>query len=221
MKLDTTLTLSHLNIRREKAGDEDGPIAVDLKLTGDVRPEDIAGLFTTDAQFRRILGDRWDKDNDLTITDSTVIKLNVEGLGVTIELNAEISKTQLRWTEANVDRIVLETKPGRIVALKLRAQVHPTKDQVAQLSDWHSADLLVSLWSRQHDLDLRQPESAPASGDEGQPPAEAKGDQIPLEDSQRAAAEKPLFTPVDHPDAVVPGQRPPQRPKRHGAAASH
>lgn len=205
MKLDTTLTLSHLNLRREKAGDEDGPIAIDLKLTGDVRPEVLSGLFTTDAQFRRILGDRWDKDNDLTITDSTVIRLNVEGLGVTIELNAEISKTQLRWTEANVDSIVLETKPGRIVGLKLRAQVHPTKEQVAQLTDWHSADLLVSLWSRQHDLDLQQPATGP----------------VESMDALAVDAEPALFTPVDHPDAVVPGQRPPQRPKRHGTAAAH
>lgn len=202
MKLDTNLTLSHLNLRREKAGDEDGPIAVDLKLTGDVRPEDIAGLFSTDAQFRRILGDRWDKDNDLTITDSTVIKLNVEGLGVTIELNAEISKTQLRWTEANVDSIVLETKPGRIVGLKLRAQVHPTKDQVAQLTDWHSAELQVSLWSRQHDLDLQVPEKA----------AKPAAPEAPV------TGEKPLFTAVDDPEVIVPGQKPPQRPKRHGVA---
>lgn len=205
MKLDTTLTLAHLNLRREKAGDEDGPIAVDLKFTGDVRPEALAGLFTTEAQFRRILGDRWDKDNDLTITDSTVIKLNVEGLGVTIELNAEISKTQLRWTEANVDSIVLETKPGRVIGLKLRAQVHPTKEQVAQLTDWHSADLLVSLWSRQHDLDLQQPATGP----------------VESMDALAVDAEPALFTPVDHPDAVVPGQRPPQRPKRHGTAAAH
>lgn len=218
MKFDATLNLSHINLRRERAGDEDGPIAIDLKFTGDVRPEVLSGLFTTDAQFRRILGDRWDKDNDLTITDSTVIRLNVEGLGVTIELNAEISKTQLRWTEANVDSIVLETKPGRIVGLKLRAQVHPTKEQVAQLTDWHSADLLVSLWSRQHDLDLQQPATGSVESKDAPAPA--------------ADAEPKLFTEVDDGDQkkadwkevgkpLVPGQKPPQRPKGAKAAATH
>lgn len=203
MKLDTTLTLSNVNLRREKAGDEEGPIAIDLKLTGDVRPEDVAGLFSTDAQYRRILGDRWDADNDLTITDATKIPLSVEGVGVTIELETEIAGTKLRWTEGNVDSIVLETKPGRLIAIKLRAQVHPTKDQVAQLADWHSADLKVSLWSRQHDLDLQVPEKAAKPAPAETPPP----------------ADKPLFTAVDDPEVIVPGQKPPQRPKRHGVAA--
>lgn len=201
MKLDTTLTLSHLNLRREKAGDDEGPIAIDLKFTGDVRPEDVSGLFSTDAQYRRILGDRWDGDNDLTITDATKIPLSVEGIGVTIELETEIAGVKLRWPEGNIDGIVLETKPGRLVGIKLRAQVHPTKEQVAQLTDWHSADLKVSLWSRQHDLDLQVPEKA------AKPAA------------PEATGEKPLFTVVDDPEVIVPGQKPPQRPKRHGVAA--
>jgi hypothetical protein len=201
MKLDTTLTLSHLNLRREKAGDDEGPIAIDLKFTGDVRPEDVSGLFSTDAQYRRILGDRWDGDNDLTITDATKIPLSVEGIGVTIELETEIAGVKLRWPEGNIDGIVLETKPGRLVGIKLRAQVHPTKEQVAQLTDWHSADLKVSLWSRQHDLDLQVPEKA------AKPAA------------REATGEKPLFTAVDEPEVIVPGQKPPQRPKRHGVAA--
>lgn len=201
MKLDTTLTLSHLNLRREKAGEDEGPIAIDLKFTGDVRPEEVAGLFTTEAQYRRVLGDRWDVDNDLTITDATKIPLSVEGIGVTIELETEIAGVKLRWPEGNVDGIVLEAKPGRLLGLKLRAQVHPTKEQVAQLTDWHSADLKVSLWSRQHDLDLQEPAKV------------AK----PVEDA-KPAAEKPLFTPADD-EPLVPGQKPPQRPKRHGATA--
>lgn len=201
MKLDTTLTLSHLNLRREKAGDDEGPIAIDLKFTGDVRPEEVAGLFTTEAQYRRVLGDRWDIDNDLTITDATKIPLSVEGIGVTIELETEIAGVKLRWPEGNVDGIVLEAKPGRLIGLKLRAQVHPTKEQVAQLTDWHSADLKVSLWSRQHDLDLAEPVKAAKPAEETKP-----------------AAEKPLFTPVDD-EPLVPGQKPPQRPKRHGATA--
>lgn len=203
MKLDTTLTLSNVNLRREKAGEDEGPIAIDLKLTGDVRPEDVAGLFTTDAQYRRILGDRWDGDNDLTITDATKIPLSVEGIGVTIELETEIAGVKLRWPEGNIDGIVLETKPGRRVGIKLRAQVHPTKEQVAQLADWHSADLKVSLWSRQHDLDLQVPEKAAK-------PAAAE---------KPVSGEKPLFTAVDDPEVIVPGQKPPQRPKRHGVAA--
>lgn len=206
MQLDATLTLANLNIRREKAGDDEGPIAVDLKFTGDVKPEEIKGLFTTEAQFRRLLGDRWDVDNDLTVTDSLRIPLEVEGVGCTFELKTELSeKPELRWTEANVDSITLETKPGRVVGIKLRVQVHPTKEQVAQLTDWHSMDLDVSVWSRQHDLNL---ERAPA-------PAKAAEEA----DETFGAGDQDIFTPADDADVIVPGQKPPQRPKRRAAVA--
>lgn len=90
MQLIAELNLSHVNLRREKQGEDDGPIACDLKFTGDAKPEELKGLFTTDAQYRRLLAERWDVDNDPTVTDSTSIPLEVKAVGCTIELSAAL-----------------------------------------------------------------------------------------------------------------------------------
>lgn len=210
MQLKSVMNLAHINWRRLKAGDRDSPLFFDLKFKGDLKPEEIEGLFTTAAQYQKLLSNRWDKDGDLTIADASVMPLDVEALGCTLELKTEISKDVQRWTEGDVDQITLHIKPGRLVAVEMRVRVRPTKQQVPIFWDWYSCDLEVSFWSRQHDLDLEEKSGKKAEKslqrdilDEQESPKPKKGKKVEALEGPKAADNAPL----------VPGQKAPQRPR--------
>lgn len=94
-------------------------------------------------------------------------------------------------------------KPGRTVGVKMRVQVRPTKEQIAQLAEWYSCDLNLSVWTRQHDLDLGSPAGkTDAAADSKAKPSSAKADD-------------------DENVAIVPGQKPPQRPRKAKPAGVH
>lgn len=162
MKWKTLLQLEHLNVRREKDGDDDGPVATDLKLTGTVKAEALLDLFSTQAAFDYALGSLYRPDGEMVTHDIARILLAREGIGVQVRLATEFSEP-MDFEGAILDRIKLKPLPGRSVEVCVRVVVKPRPAQLAQLADSLGQDLTLDISQRQSSLALDEP-PAPAVG---------------------------------------------------------
>lgn len=153
MKLMANLKIANVNLRREKAGDDEGPIAVDLKLTGTMPPEQLESMFTTKASYKRLLGELWDKDSELVTHDLSHLVLAREGVGVTATLQPEFTDP-IEFDGAELNRIRITPQGGRQVDFVARLQVHPTNDQVKRLAEMLDDHVNVVIHQRQQGLDL-------------------------------------------------------------------
>lgn len=185
MKVLSSFTVSHVNLRREKSGEEDGPVACDLKLTADLKSEAVASYFSTDASRRRVLDSLWNEEGELTTTDVQKISLTTQIKGGTLTLSTEFSAPE-KFDTADVNKVTIVPKSGWTCEVSMRAQVNPSAEQIGRLSQLLGCEVHVAADRKQGELELQNP----GAEDEKQ---EAKPDET---------------------GSVVPGQKPPQRPKR-------
>lgn len=160
LRLQALMNLSNINVRREKAGKEDGPIATDLKLVGKVHLADIKPLFLSDHGFA-VLEGLYDSEGNLRSQDFDGFKLTRELTGAKAHLSTALG-TPIDFDLANVDTFTVELELGRTVMMSLRLQVHPTADEVSKLTQWLASDITVILEQTQGELKL-------AGGTETQP----------------------------------------------------
>ncbi len=216
MQLQSEFTIKHVNIRREKAGEEQGPVAVDIRLGAKIAPAELHGLFATQASFDRILGQLWNDEDELTTSDLDKITLQRAGVGRLVDLIPQVSNDKLRLEGADVNKITLKPEAGRLVDVSLRVQAKPTKEQIARLSEWLGCSLNVAVSQRQAELPLQ---SGAAEQDAGEAPdPDRAAVQQSVQDLAAAGVLKVSSPAAGAEDgAVVPGQRPPQRPKKAAA----
>lgn len=185
MKILSAFTIAHLNIRREKAGEEEGPVACDLKLSAELKSEAVASFFSTDASRRRVLDSLWNDDGELTTTDVAKIALATGIKGGTLTLKSEFSAAET-FEAADIDRVTLVPRAGWTCEVSMRAQVNPSAEQIGRLSELLGCEVHIAADRKQGELELHQPGAE--------------------DEASEAAAEET--------GSVVPGQPAPQRPKR-------
>jgi hypothetical protein len=153
MKLATTLELAHINIRREKEGEDDGPVATDLKFVGSVPVDALEGLFSTPTGFDFALGSLYRDDGELVTHDVASMTLAREGLGVALNIHAGLN-TSIVFEGADVNRIRLSPQPGRVVDVALRVQCRPNNGDLVKLAEFLGATVELNLQASQTELDL-------------------------------------------------------------------
>lgn len=194
MKILAQFVIANLNIRREKAGEGDGPVACDIKLTSDLKSDAVASFFSTDSSRKRVLDSLWTDEGELTTTDVQKITLTAQIKGGRLSLTPEFSAAETFET-ADINKITIAPKAGKTCEVSIRAQVKPTPEQMGRLAELLHCEILVTADRKQGELELQ-----------AQPPEEEKPEE-------EQSDEKPGD------GAVVPGQKPPQRPKRSAAPA--
>lgn len=179
MNIEHELTLAHLNLRREKEGENAGPVAADVKLVGkDVPLAACAGLFSTKTGFEAALGKLYRKDNEMVTVDIESIRLAREGVGIHASLTTVVGNVTLTFAGAQFNKITITPKPGRVVDIAARLQVRPTHEQAAMLAELLENTLRVKIAQAQGNLPLEAGNQPPADGDAGdeQPQDEQEGD---------------------------------------------
>lgn len=207
MQLHAKLKLSHLNVRREKEGAESGPVAVDIKLTGQLPLEACASLFATKAGYTALLARLYRTDGELVSSDLQTMTLSREGVGVAASLQSDLGNVSLVFEGAQFNKLRLSPLAGRVVEFSGRLQVKPNDGQLSQLGTLLSAEVTASIAQRQSELVLEAPmqagdgtaESGNGDADGGDAQPESGNDQIPLEDSRTPAVngEKMFTEPAD------------------------
>lgn len=153
MKLKATLRLAHLNLRREKAGEGDGDIGTDLKLTGQLHLEDLRGLFgASDDHAYALLDGLYDGEGNMRSLAFKDFALSAKGTGVEVRLKTEIAGVEVKFREAEVDQFVLAPQQGRQIELTFRVKANPSDMQVASLAEMLKTDLDVTLTKKQGEL---------------------------------------------------------------------
>ncbi len=160
MKLKAELQIANINVRREKEGENEGPVALDLKLAGSIALADIAELFSTPTGHKAV-ADLYTEDGDLRTHDIKTIELAAEGVGVMVGINTGI-KSMLDFDCADVNKIKLTLKPGRLIDMAMRLQLKPTKGQIAALTDLLHESTTIHIESKQGELGLETPDAAAA-----------------------------------------------------------
>jgi hypothetical protein len=150
-KFNAVMEVSNINIRREKAGEDEGPIAIDVTLKSEMGHKAVKGLFHSDHGYKDVLGQLWTEKGELACVDVDMIRLSREMTGAKVSLKTELGHG-VDFEHANVNKIQLVPKPGNIVDVKLRVQSNPTAEQIAKLSEFHGHEIKVVVVQRQGEL---------------------------------------------------------------------
>lgn len=156
VKIKAALMLAHLNIRKEKAGEDEGPVACDVKLSGEIGFKEVKNLFSTKSAFE-VLAGLYQKGGELITHDIATMRLAGEAKNVEASLAVE-GGGKVTFEGAKLNKISLQPKPGHIVELSLRLQVHPSGDQHAKLAELLGSTVILEANATQLDLHLDQEE---------------------------------------------------------------
>lgn len=143
-------TLSNINVRTEKHGDEHVN-AVDLKFTTDVHSS-VLDQFDTSLRpflFRKpSVGEQQNAIDDLTGVRLPTLKplvLDEEFTGYTVRLPSPMNLRETVELIADLKKFSFDPVEGGSVAMAVTASCHPTAEQMSQLYDLLSEDVQVSL----------------------------------------------------------------------------
>ena len=211
MRLNADMEIASVKFTRKNVGASQGPPAMYLMLNGDVSAESLIDLFPTAASFEQEIPDRWGADGELRHQLIKELPLEIKGTGVRFEIVPQFGD-KLVFQTAEIDRMSIELKPGRRVELSFRVLVNPTDQQIMPTVQKLNNVMQVDVWSRQAELDLSNQEGDEAERRKQQ---EAKGKDP---EAKPAKASKAAKEPEG--ESLVPGQKPPQRPKARKPATA-
>lgn len=168
MKFKSELQLDGFNPRIEKAGDEDGDGAADIRFSGTVDIDDLKGLFATKIAYETIIERCFRDDGELVTPDLGSLHLATEGIGVDASIKSAFGEPLDFTDRSNINKIVVKPIAGKKAEISIRLQVHPEPEQVAQLFQLqHQGVTLSASWkktkadedaakAKQKDLDLKR-----------------------------------------------------------------
>lgn len=222
MQLEAAMKVTHINTRREREGDsDDGPLAVDVKLEANLDIDRLKKCFSSDASFRLLLSNLFDENDDLLTLDIAEIPLKVEAEKCAASLTTQVSEQSVSFEEAKFNSIRITPTQGRVANVTARLQTRVTDEQYAMLGSMlkHDVDFKLSGAGATPEAAKDQGELSLARGKtEGAGEAtEGTEKMLPVPDLSAAAED-------DKPKVEVPGQKPPQRPRKgksSGASATH
>lgn len=179
MHLTTEAVLAHLNPRREKAGENDGPVAFDAKITATLPIDALGGLFATELGLQQLAA-HWREDGELVTGEWALLTLAREGSGLEATFSGPISGTDLTFRAVELDKIRLKPEGGRKVALTARMILHPSQEQVGQLCEWLNQTVLVAITQPQMEIPIDQaaPKRRGKKADAQPKPGDQKGLQL-------------------------------------------
>ncbi len=212
MRLNAELQIAKVNVSRKNTGASQGPLSMYLQLKGDVSVDQVESLFPTQASYEAEMAERWDEDDELRHALVSELELDgIKGVGVRFEIKPAFGEKMVFQT-SDVDRVTVVLKAGRRVDLSLRVLVTPTDTQIAPVIGWLGNVMDCELWSRQAELELDD------DGDEAERRRKlaAEGrDPTAIPPVAAGAGSK-----VPDGEPLVPGQKPPQRPKGRKPASA-
>lgn len=170
MKIHSTLQLTHVNLRKEMAGDEPGRTAATLSFKGTLSEDAVKPFFSTEASYKKVLGQLWNKDNELATNDIKSIPLAVGIVGGKASIEGFGDKQE--FDETNVDDVVLTPQPGRQVDVALKMSVHPDAESLWFLAEVNRRTVTLTCVPSQMSLPL----DAEKAGGEGD-----RDPQLPLD----------------------------------------
>jgi hypothetical protein len=165
VRFTAALLVAHLNVRREKAGEEGGPVAADIKLTGLVKSADLQHLFTSD-RSAAVLEGMYDAEGNIAAGDIETLKLRTGLKSVRAHLKPKGGEA-VKFDGAELNQLKLTPQLGRTVEVSMRLQVNPTHKQVADLSDLLNIEVKASLEGMQAELDFDESEEEEETEEEG------------------------------------------------------
>lgn len=153
MKLKAELMMaSSMNVRREKAGKENGSIGVDIKFHGELPLEDIRGLFSTDVAFKQ-LESLYLENGELVTGDFSEQALAIEGINVTAIITSVFESKKLKLTHGSgFNQISVKLLAGRKVDFSARLQVHPSKEDRGELGELLNTTVKLNISAQQLEL---------------------------------------------------------------------
>ncbi len=154
MKVDLSLELAHLNVRREREGDQQGSVAADLKLVGEAPISKLRGLFATDAAYNTLLKGLYQENGELICGDLDTMRLKTEAHDVHASLDApnNLKDSQVVFKNAQLNKITIAPKSGKVAAISMRLQVKPGEHQLEPLSNLLMEVIGLSISSMQMEL---------------------------------------------------------------------
>lgn len=160
MRFEAVLTVSHLNIRREKAGAEDGDLGMDVALSGTLGIAAFQPLLDGDAHAAALLEGLFDAEGNLRSLNVKALDLKVEHKNLAVTIGE--GKGAQKFDGADLNSVSVVPGIGRTVELSARLQLNPGDNQVEKLADLLRKEVKVVLENKQQKLDLPAQESGKA-----------------------------------------------------------
>lgn len=130
MRFESNLLLAGCTMRVEKAGEEDGDLGSDMKLTGPVPLTDLAPLIGCEHTVA-LLEHLYDGSGTLQTANIGELKLDVEHKDCNLQVR--VGKETKKFLGVKVDGIVLVPKMMRSIEFSAMCKVHPTETQLGWL----------------------------------------------------------------------------------------
>lgn len=152
--IDAIFNVAHLNVRKEKAGEDDGPTACDVKLKATLGVAAVKGLFGTSHSFETVLGNLWTSKGEMASSDVQEITLNRQLTGCRVALKPEADAGE-SFDGCDLNKIRLKPIAGNQVEVSMRLQCRPDEEQFAWLAKRLNYDVRVTASVKQGSLDLQ------------------------------------------------------------------
>jgi hypothetical protein len=179
MKLTMEAQFSHMNIRPEKSGEEQGPVAADLKFQAEVPVKNLRHLFRTKVAFETALEGLYDTETkEPKCGDIESIKLRTEGVGMVTTIKT-ISGESVEFGAGTLNKIMLTPLAGMRASLTFRLQVHPEPEQTGKLQGMLMQSITFDSKGHQQELDLEGGDEEP-DGEAGGKGKKKGGEQLEI-----------------------------------------
>lgn len=160
MKIRIECNLSHLNVRRERAGDGPGEVAVDLKLTATVKHQALKPIFTDTANYAALVGALFDEAGELSCPEIQSVRLQREFVNGTATLKSPFGDPQ-ELDDVKLNKVTLTPHSGGLLDITLRLQATPKENQLSVLGTLLAQTVELVYQGKQAELEL------PAQPDKG------------------------------------------------------
>lgn len=162
LKLDKTeVMLTNLNIRRERHGEEERVVGVDLNIAMDTTAVVLDKLqHNMPITYQKLL---YDKEGNRRFTGFSAIKFETEFEKHIVKLNYSVDDAnEKEFQGVNLGKFNAEIKSGNLVELKFQLQLNPTDEQTHWLTDGYHIELweIEVLGAMQSEMDLEEPQAA-------------------------------------------------------------
>lgn len=153
MRFEANLTIAHPNLRREKAGAEDGDLGMDLKLTGTLGLTAFATLLNGDDHAVALLEHLYDAEGNLRSLNFDEVSFKLEHKNIEVQLDNGAQKKKFA---ADLNQIAVVPSMGKAVDVSLRLQLNPDGQQVAWLAELIGSEVRIIAETKQSELPLSQ-----------------------------------------------------------------
>lgn len=163
MHFEAVLTISSVNIRREKAGGEDGDLGMDIQLKGKIGTAAFHPLLDGDQHAAALLDGIYDAEGNLRSLNVKDIAFKAEHKNLSVTLKAGPDRQKFDGVDLNSISVVPEI--GRAVEVTARLQLNPGDHQVEWLADMLRKEVHIVADAKQQKLDLKDQPKAAGKGD--------------------------------------------------------